>query len=94
VEDVIDAVVVTGAFDAGDAGGFFDYANEALVADGAGAVGAGVYVGDVVADGAEAQGGFEGADGVGQGGCVFVAGAEEMEGEALGGFGADAGELF
>jgi hypothetical protein len=94
VEDVVDALVAAGALDGGDAGGLLDDADEALVADGAGAVGAGVDVGDVVADGAEAQAGFEGADGVGEGGGVFLGGAEDVEGEALGGFGADAGEFF
>ncbi len=94
VEDVIDALVASGAFDAGDAGGLFDDADQALVARGTGAVGAGVYVGYVVADGAETQGGFEGADGVGEGCCVFVGGAQDVEGEALGAFGADAGEFF
>ena len=32
-------------------------------------------------------------DGVGEGAGVFVGAAQEVEGEALGGFGADAGEL-
>jgi len=94
VEDVVDAHVSAGALDAGNAGGLLNDADEALVADGAGAVGAGIDVGDVVADGAEAQAGLELADGVGEGGGVFVAGAQEVEGEALGAFGADAGELL
>ena len=55
VEDVVDAVVAAGLFDGGDVGGLFDDADEALVAGGAGAVAAGVDVGDVVADGAEAE---------------------------------------
>ena len=94
MEDVVDAHVASGALDAGDAGGLFYYADEALVADGAGAVGAGVDVGDVVADGAEAQAGLEFADGVGESGGVIVRGAQEVEGEALGALGAYAGELL
>jgi len=94
VQDVVDALVASGAFDAGDAGGFLDDAHQALVADGAAAVGAGIYVGYVVADGAEAQGGFEGAHGVGEGGGVFVGRAQDVEGEALRTLGADAGEFF
>ncbi len=93
VEDVVDAVVAAGLFDGGDVGGLFEDAERALVADGAGAVGAGVDVGDVVAEGAEAELGAEFEDGFGEGAGVFVGGAEDVEGEALRGFGADAGEL-
>ena len=94
VEDVVDALVAAGALNGGDAGGLLDDADEALVADGGGTVGAGIDIGDVVADGAEAEAGFEGVDGVGEGGGVFLGGAEDVEGEALGGFGADAGKFF
>ena len=52
VEDVVDAVVAARLFDGGDVGGLFDDADDVLVADGAGAVAAGIDVGDVVADGA------------------------------------------
>ncbi len=93
VEDVVDAVVAAGFFDGGDVGGLFDDADEAVVAGGGGAVGAGVDVGDVVADGAEAEVLFNLADRVGEGVSVFGGGAEDVKGEALGGFGADAGEL-
>ena len=55
VEHVVDAVVAAGALDGGDVGGLLDDADEALVARGACAVGAGIDVSDVVADGAEAQ---------------------------------------
>jgi hypothetical protein len=55
VEDVVDAVVAAGLFDGGDVGGLFDDADDALVARGVGAVGAGVDVGDVVAERAEAE---------------------------------------
>ena len=94
VKDVVDTRIVAGALDAGDAGGLLDDADEALVADGAGAVSAGIDVGDVVADGAEAQAGLKLADGVGEGGGVFIAGAQEVEGEALGALGADTGEFL
>ena len=94
VEDVVDALVAAGAFDGLDAGGLFDDADKALVADRAGAVDAGIDVRDVVADGAEAKAGFQGAHGVGERGGVFVAGAQEMKGEALGALGADSGELL
>ena len=83
MEDVVDAVVAAGFFDGGDVGGLFDDADEALVAGGRGAVEAGVDVGDVVADGAEAERGFEGADGVGERGGVGVGRAQDVEGEAL-----------
>ena len=93
MEDVVDAVVAAGLFDGGDVGGLFEDADDVLVADGAGAVVAGVDVGDVVADGAEAELGAEDEDGFGEGTGVVVGGAEDVEGEALRGFGADSGEL-
>ena len=74
--------------------GFFDDADEALVARGAGAIDAGVDVGDVVADGAEAQAGLELADGVGECFGVLIAGAQEMEGESLRALCSDAGQFF
>jgi len=80
VEDVVDALIGAGAFDGGNRGGLFDDADETQVAGGAGAVGAGVYVGDVVADGAEAEAGFEGADGVGERFGIGVGGAQDVEG--------------
>ena len=60
---------------------------------GAGAVAAGIDVGDVVADGAEAEMFLDLADGVRE--VVRVGGgrAEDVKGEALRGLGADAGEL-
>lgn len=94
MEDMVNAVVVARALDGSDAGGFFDDADEVLIAGGAGAVDAGINVGDVIADGTEAQAGLELANCVGEGGGVFVAGAQDMEGVALGGFCANTGKLF
>jgi hypothetical protein len=64
-----------------------------LIAGGVGAVGAGVDVGDVVADGAEAEVLLEGGDGGGEVLGVGVRGAQDVEGIALRGLGADAGQL-
>jgi len=71
VQDVVDALVA-GALDGVDVGGLLDDAYQALIARGAGAVGAGVDVGDVVADGAEAQACLEAAHGFGEGGGIEV----------------------
>ena len=73
--------------------GLLDDADGVPVAGGAGAVAAGIDVGDVVADGAEAELFAQDEDGVGEGAGVVVGAAQKVEGEALGGFGADAGEL-
>jgi hypothetical protein len=94
VEDVEDSVEVLGFVDGGDVGGLFDDANQALVAGCAGAVNAGIDVGDVVADGAETQIGFNVADGGRKSLGVVVTGAEDVEGETLRAFCAYAGELF
>jgi hypothetical protein len=93
VEDVIDAVVGASLLDGGDVGGLLDDADEALVAGGAGAVGAGIDVCDVVAEGAEAEMLFDLADGVREGFGVLQRRTEDVKGEALRGLGADAGEL-
>ena len=72
VQDVVNALVSACPLDGGDAGGFFDNADEALVAGRTGTVDAGIHVGDVIADGAKAEGGFEAADGIGQRGGIVV----------------------
>ena len=93
MEDVVDAGVGAGLFDGVDVGGFFEDADEVLVARGAGAVGAGIDVGDVVADAAELEVLLEGEDGLRERGGVVVRGAEDVEGVALRGLGAYAGKL-
>ena len=93
MEDVVDALVAR-ALDGVDVGGLLDHADEAQIAGGARAIGAGIDVRDVVADGAEAEAGLEVAHGFGEGGSIFVGGAENVEGEALRGLGTDAGQLL
>jgi hypothetical protein len=94
VENVVDTLKSACALDRVDAGRFLDYADDALVAGRAGAVGAGIDVGDVVADGAEAQTCLEPAHGFSEGRSIVVGGAQDMEGEALGTLCADAWELL
>ena len=94
MQHVVDAPVGLRSLDRGDAGRLFDDANQALVAGCAGAVDAGIDVGDVVADGAETQIGFNVADGGRKSLGVVVTGAEDVEGETLRAFCAYAGELF
>jgi hypothetical protein len=66
MKDVVQAIETAGLFDGIDVGRFFDDADRVLIAGGVGAVGAGVDVGDVVADGAEAEVLLEGGDGGGE----------------------------
>ena len=93
VQDVIEAGEGAGFLDGGDVGGLFDDAEGGVGAMGAGAEGAGVDVGNVVAEGAEAEVGFELLDGVGEGFGLFGGAAEDVEGEALRSAGAHAGKL-
>ena len=83
VEHVIDAVVAAGLLDGGDVGGLFDDADQALVAGGLRAVDAGIDVGDVVADGAEAELSLRARMAVGERSGIGFAGAQDVEGEAL-----------
>jgi hypothetical protein len=94
VQDVEDAVEVFGLFDGGDVGGFLNHADHALVAGCAGAVEARVDVGDVVADGAETEVGFDVTHGGREGLGIFFAGAKNVKGQPLRAFGADARKFF
>jgi hypothetical protein len=69
-------------------------ANEMLIARGTGAIDARIDVSDIVANGAEAEVGLDVAYSGGESFGIFVAGAENVEREALSAFGAYAGELF
>ena len=94
MQNVIHAIVVAGLLDGGDVGWLFHDANQALVAGGAGAVDAGIDIGDVVADGTEMQTGLQLADGVGEELGVFVAGAQDVKSEALRSLAAYAGKFL
>jgi len=94
VQHVVDAVEVVRLLNGGDVGGLLDHADQALVAGCAGAIDAGVDVGDVIAHRAQAQVGLDVAHGGGEGFGIFVAGAQDVEGQPLRAFRADAGELF
>jgi len=94
MEDMEDSVKVLSLFDGGDVGGFLDNANEMLIARGTGAVDARVDVSDVVTNGAEAEVGLDIAYSGSESFGIFVAGAENVEREALSAFGSYAGELF
>jgi len=94
VEDVEDSIEVLGLFDGSDIRGLFHDAHQTLVAGRTGAVRAGIDVGDVVADRAETEIRFDVPDGLGQAFGIFIAGAEDVEGQTLRALGADAGELF
>ena len=84
-EDVVDAFVDVGGFELEEVFGLLDDADEAVVAGGVGADGAGVAFGEVEADGAVADLFLDGANGVGEGEGVFARIFQEVEGHALGG---------
>ena len=67
----------------------FDHAEEAEVAGGVAADAAALLVGDVTADGAGSGVRPHGADRPGQGERLGLGGAQQVEGESLGGAGAD-----
>jgi len=94
MQDVVDAVEVSGFFDSCDAGGLFNHAHLMLVSGGALAIDTRIRVGDVVADGAEVKALLYVTDGGGQCFGVFVTGAQNVEGEALRRLASNAGKLF
>ncbi|HKE26648.1 MAG TPA: hypothetical protein VKB88_30045 [Bryobacteraceae bacterium] len=83
-----------GLLDGGDVGGLLDHADQALIAGRAAAIAAGIDIGDVVADGAQAQAGLDVTHGGRQGFGVVVAGAQDVEGQPLRAFAAHAGQLL
>lgn len=94
MQDVEYSIEVFGLFDRSDIGRFFHHAHETLIACGARTVGTGIDVGDVVAYGTETKIGFHVADGRGESLGIFVAGAQDVKGEPLCTFAADAWQLF
>lgn len=94
MQHVVDAVKMAGLLDGSDIRGFLHHAYKALVAGGVAAVGAGIDVGDVIADRAQAEIGLDVANGGGERFRIGVARAQDMEGEALGALASDPGQLF
>ena len=93
-QDVIHAAVGARLFDGENVVRFFDDADGAFVAGGAGTVEARIGIGDVVTGRAGTNFFFGVANGVGEAESVFRSGAQDMEGEALGSFLADTGKMF
>ena len=94
VEDVEDSIEMFRLVDRGDVSGLFYNTDQALVSRRTGAIYARIDVGDVVADRAEAETGFDVSDRGGERFGVFVAGAKDVKREALRALGSDARELF
>ncbi len=94
VKDVIDTVEMTRLFDGGNVCRFLDHTDQFLVARRTGAVFARVNVGNVVADGAEMEIGFDVAYGGGKGFRIVFARTEDVEGEPLRALAADSRQLF
>src|ERR1022692_4794283 len=91
---MIDAVIMARFFRGGDVGWLLDNADELLVASRTAAIDTRIDVGNVVADGAQTQFLFEVTNGGGEGFGVIGAGTENVKGEALRAFVADAGQLL
>ena len=94
VEHVVDAVKMARLFDGGDVGRFLDHADNLLIARRTAAVDAGIDVGNVVADGAQTQLGFDVANGGGEGFGVVRARTQDVKGEALRALAADSRQLL
>ena len=94
MQNMKDTVEVLGFLDGGDVCRLFDHADQALIPCSTGAVSTRIDVGDVVANRAEPEVGFDVAHRLGKPFGVIVAGAEDVEGKALRALGANAGELF
>src|SRR5438309_1636925 len=89
---MVSAVEVARLLDGSDVRRFLDDAHQALVARRAAAIGAGIDVGDVVADRAKAELGLDVADSLSQ--CFGIAGAQDVEGQALSALTSDPGQLI
>ena len=94
MQHVVTAIEMAGLLDRRDIGGFLHHANLALVAGGAGTINARINIGNIVADGAEAQAGFHIAHGSGQRLGIVVAGAQNVKREPLRGLAADARQFL
>ena len=73
MQDVKDSIEVLGLLYGGDVGGLFDDANQTLITGRARAIDAGIDVGDVIANGAETEIGFNVAHRYGKGFGVVIA---------------------
>src|SRR5271169_6077720 len=69
--------------DGGNVGGFLDHADELLITSSTAAVAAGIDIGDVIADRAQAQLGLDVSNRGGESFGVIFARAQNMEAEAL-----------
>jgi len=85
---------IGGGFDAHDVGRFLDHADHFWIAAGIAAVEAQVAFANVVAEAAETQLVLNVEEGLREMFGVFAAGAQHVEGDALRGFLADAGQVF
>jgi hypothetical protein len=94
VQHVVNAVIAARFLDRRDVGWFFYDTYQTLVASGAAAINAGIHVSDVAADRAEMQIGLHLPNGFGQEFGVFVAGSQDVEGEALRRLAADSRQLL
>lgn len=94
MQHVVGAVEVLGLLDGRNVCWLFHYAHEALISGRTAAIDAGVDVGDVVADGAQLQAGLHVAHRNRQRLRILVAGAQDVKGEPLCTFAADAWQLF
>lgn len=94
MQHVIDAVVAARLFDRPDISRFLDNTHQPLIACGAAAIYAGIYVGNVAANRAETETCLHSANCLGEQFGVFIAGAQDVEGEPLRRLATDARQLL
>src|SRR5664279_474820 len=94
VEYVVYAVVAACLLYRRDVRWLFDDADHALIARRAGAIDAGINIGNIVANGAEPQLLLQFSDGVSERAGVLGAGSQNMESQPLSVLGSDAGKFF
>src|SRR6266700_3181214 len=94
MQDVINAIVMSCLLYRGDIGRFFDDADQVLVSSCAGAIGAGINVGDVVTYRAQTQAGLHVVDGAGKGARILFARTQNVKCEPLRRLASNAGKFL
>ena len=90
MKDVKYAIEVLGLIDGRDIRRLLDHTDQTLVPCGAGAIGARIYIGDIVANGTKPEIGFHRTNGLRQGFGIFITRSKYMECQPLRAFRANA----
>ena len=94
VQHVVHALVAAAPFYRLDAGRLFDHTDQSMIPRRTGTIGAGIYIGDVIANRAQPQAGLQPAHRVCQRRRVLVRRAQDMKGKALRALGAHARQFL